>query len=81
MVLDGEDLGLRVKMALGGHLQRPSGNTEGGILDPLEFEDSRGGGVGKPNGGGVGKKGLDQGFEGQQQGLPRLPPAGSRQGF
>ena len=24
VVLDGEDLGLRVKMALGGHLQRPS---------------------------------------------------------
>ena len=55
MVLDGEDLGLRMKMALGGHLQRPSGDSEGGILDPLEFEDSRGGSVGEPAGGGVGE--------------------------
>ena len=53
--MDGEDLGLRVKMALGGHLQRPSGDSEGGILDPLEFEDSRGRGIGEPNGGSVGE--------------------------
>ena len=57
--MDGEDLGLRMKMALGGHLQRPSGDSKGGILDPLEFEDSRGGSVGKPDGSSVGKEGAD----------------------
>ena len=46
MVVDGEDLGLRVKMTLGGpqwggHPQRPSGDPEGKVLDSLEFEDSR----------------------------------------
>ena len=46
MVLDGEDLGLRVKMALGGNLQRPSGDLEGRFLNPLELKDSRGWGDG-----------------------------------
>ena len=51
MVEGGEDQGLRVKMVLGDYLQRPSGNSEGRVLDPLEFEDSRGGCVGEPDGG------------------------------
>ena len=62
MVVDGEYLGLRMKMALGGHPQRPSGYPEGRILDPLEFEDSRGRGVVEPDGGRVSEKGTDVGL-------------------
>ena len=59
MVVDGEDLGLRVKMVMGGHPQRPSGDSEGGVLDPLEFEDSRGRCIGEPDGGSVGEQGAN----------------------
>ena len=41
--MDGEDLGLRVKMTLGGNLQRPSGDLEGIVLNPLELKSPEGG--------------------------------------
>ena len=74
VVLDGENLGLCFKMALRGHLQRPSGDPEGGVLDPLELEDSRGGRVGEPDGGGVGEKGADEGLVGDEDGATVLAP-------
>ena len=68
-------------MALGGHLQRPSGYPEGRILDPLEFEDSRGRGVGEPDGSGVGEEGTDEGLVGDEEGLQLLPPVLASQGL
>ena len=59
VVVDGEDLGLRVQVIPRGHPQRPSGYPKGGVLNPLELEHSRGWGVGKPDGSGVGEKGTD----------------------
>ena len=64
VVLDGENLGLRVKMALGGHLQRPSADPEGRVLYPLELEDSRVRGVGEPGWGSVCEQWADEGFVG-----------------
>ena len=81
VVLDGKELGLRMKMAGGGHLQRPSSDAEGGILDPLELEDSRGGGIGVPDGSGVGDDGSDEGFVGGEEGFPLLAPVGASKGF
>ena len=79
--MDGEELGLRVKMAKRGHLQRPSCYAEGGILDPLEFEDSRGGGVWVPDGSGIGDNGSDEGFVNGEEGFPLLAPVGASKGF
>ena len=48
-----------MKLALGGHLRRPSSDSEGRVLDLLEFENSRGGCVGEPNGGSVDEQGAN----------------------
>ena len=37
VVLDGENLGFSVKMVNGTHLHAACGNSEGGVLDALEF--------------------------------------------
>ena len=50
-------------------------------MDPLEFEDSRGRGVGEPDGGGVGKKGTDEGLIGNEEGLQLLAPVLASQSF
>ena len=81
VVLDGENLGLCLKMALGGHLQRPSGDPEGSVLDPLELEDSRVGRVGEPDGGGIGEEGADEGFICDEECFFVLAPAGASQGL
>ena len=69
-------------MVNGGHLQRPSGNTEGGILDPLEFVHSRGLlDVGEPDGRSVSEEGTDQGLVGGEEGFPLLAPGGASKGL
>ena len=50
MVVDGDELGLCVKMVCAGHLHAASCSAEGGVLKGLEFTDGRGGGIGEPNG-------------------------------
>ena len=77
MVIDGKNLGLRVKMVLRGHLQRPSGDPEGRILDLLEFDYSRVGDIGEPDGSSVVEKGADEGFVGDEEGLLLLAPGGT----
>ena len=81
VVLDGENLGLCLKMALGGHLQRPSGDPEGSVLNPLELEDSRVGRVGEPDGGGIGEKGADEGLVGEENGAGVLAPVATSEPF
>ena len=50
-------------------------------MNPLEFEYSRGRGVGEPDGGGVSKNGTDEGLEGYEEGFPLLAPGGASKGF
>lgn len=50
MVVDGDDVGLRVKMVNIGHLHAARCSAEGGVLEGLEFADGGGGGVGEPDG-------------------------------
>ena len=42
MIADREDMGFCVKIADGCHLHAAGGNSEGGILDALEFGDGGG---------------------------------------
>ena len=50
MVVDGDDVGLCVKMVDIGHLQAACCSAEGRVLKGLEFVDGRGGGIGEPDG-------------------------------
>ena len=81
MVGDWEHLGLRVKMVLRGHPQRPSADTEGGVLDPLEFEHSRGGRIWVPDGRGICEDGANEGFVGGEEGFSLLAPGGASKSF
>ena len=81
MVCHWEDLGLPVKVRDRGHFVAPSGNAEGSILYGLEFSYGRRGGVGEPDGCGVGNDGIDQRFVCCDYGLPLLAPSGASEGF
>ena len=81
MGLDRKDLGFCVKMVDSAHLHAASGYAEGGILDGLELEDGRGFGIWEPDGGGVGKKGADKGFVGDEESFFMLAPGGASKGF
>ena len=70
-----------MKMVHGGHLQRPNGNTEGRVLDLLEFFNSRGLDIGEPDGCGVCEEGSDQGFVSGDEGFLLLAPGGASEGF
>ena len=50
-------------------------------MNPLELEDSRGGSVREPDGGGVGENGSDEGFVSGKEGFPLLAPVGASKGF
>ena len=50
VVVDGDELGLCVKMVNTGHLHAACCSAEGGVLKGLEFADGGRGGVGEPDG-------------------------------
>ena len=64
MVVDTEDLRLRMEMVNAGHLHTSGGGPEGGVLDSLEFSYGGGGSIREPSGGRVSKKGSNEGFVG-----------------
>jgi len=64
VVVDGDDVGLCVKMVNVGHLHAACCSAEGGVLKGLEFVDGGGGGIGEPDGSCIGIEGSDEGFEG-----------------
>ena len=55
--VDREDAGFCVKMSDGGHLHAAGCDTEGSILEGLEFADGGWGGIGEPDWGRVCKQG------------------------
>ena len=57
------------------------GDAEGGVLDGLDLGYCRWGGVREPDWGGESDYGFDEGFEGDEEGLFLMSPAGARQGF
>ena len=64
VVGDRKDFGFRMEVVYGGVLEGASADTEGAVLNGLEFLDIGRGGVRKPNWGGVGEDGLDEGSVG-----------------
>ena len=77
MGVDREDVGLCVKMPNTGHLHAAGRNTEGSVLEGLEFLDGGVGGVGEPNGGRVSEKGPNEGFICNDEGFLLMAPAGA----
>ena len=77
MVFDEEDGRLCVKMPDGRHLHAAGCDAEGCVLEGLESIDVGGFGVGEPDGGCIIYEGLDEGFEGDDDGLLLLPPIGA----
>ena len=59
---DWEDLGLCMKMVRSTHLHAASRDSEGAILEYLQFVDCRRGGVREPGGTSIGEQGTDKGF-------------------
>ena len=80
VVVDGDDLGLCVKMVNAGHLHAACCGTEGGVLEGLEFADGGGGGVGEPDGSCISIKGPDEGLQCDYDGLLMLPTGCASQG-
>ena len=80
MVLDWEDGRLCVKMPNAGILHAAGCDTEGRVLEGLEFIEVDGFGVGEPDGGRIGDDGTDEGFEGDYEGLLLLAPVGASKG-
>ena len=60
MVSHWQDFGFCVKMVDGTHPHAASGNTEGVVLNSLESLNRRSGGIGKPDGTGIGEKEADK---------------------
>ena len=80
VVVDWEDGGFCVKMTLAGHLHAARDDTEGSVLEGLDFGDTGGAGVREPDGGGVGEKGPNEGLVCNPQGFLLLAPVGSSKG-
>ncbi len=59
VVLDLEEFGFGVEVALGGHLEGACADAECLVLDALEFEDVGRRCVGEPYRGGIGEKWAD----------------------
>ena len=57
-----EDAGFCMKMSDARHPHAAGCNTEGGVLEGLEFVDGGRGGIGKPYRGRVGEQGPNEGF-------------------
>ena len=81
MVLDREEFGFGMEVAEGGHLEGAKAGSEGKVLDTLEFEDVGGGGVGEPDGRGVGEDGTDEGFVGKEHCFFLVTPGRTSQSF
>ena len=64
--MNGKNKGFCVKMVRAGHLHAARSGAEGTILDNLEFRNGGRRGIGKPDGGSVGEKGLNEGLESYQ---------------
>ena len=77
MIVDGDGLGLCVKMVDVGHLHAACGCSEGSILEGLDFVDGGGGGVGEPNGSCICIEGPNEGLEGDDECFLLLPPGGA----
>ena len=77
MGVNGKEFSFRVEVALRGHLEGASADTEGLVLDALEFEDAGGRGVWEPDGSGVGEDRTDEGAEGGEHGLLLESPGGA----
>ena len=80
VVFDWEDSGFCVKMTLAGHLHAARADPEGSILEGLELGDAGGTGVREPDGGGIRKKGPNEGLICYPQGFSLLAPVGSSKG-
>ena len=74
VVVDGKGFGFCVKMLDGRHLHTSGGDTEGVVLEGLEFVYVRRRGVGEPDGGGVEVEGVDYGLVGDGNGFCLLAP-------
>ena len=72
-----EEFSFGVEVALRGHLEGASADSEGLVLDSLEFEDAGRRGVGEPDGSGVGENRTDEGAEGGEHGLLLETPGGA----
>ena len=69
-----KDFSFSVQVVYGRHLDAPSGDTEGGVLNYLKFVDGALTGVWKPDRRCIGEEGADEGLKGDQKGLLLLAP-------
>ena len=63
VIADRENRRLCMKMIDAGHLHAACGDSEGGVLNRLEFIYGGRLGVGEPGRGGIGVEGFDEGFK------------------
>ena len=68
-------------MGLGGHLKGAEANSEGLVLDTLEFEDVGVAGVREPDGAGICEDGAKEGSVGEEHCFFGMTPGGTSKDF
>ena len=76
-----QQLRFALQVGLAGHLMASNYYPHRCILDPLQFFDVSGGGVGEPDGASVGEEGLEDGFVSGEEGLFAVAPCGASEGL